>query len=89
MDKASEMLVEGRSNKTVKYSNVHAVCSYLLGCQSILAQEPCSSHLSGTVTNVTHLHLMIGVRKLTNTSIQFEAQSGFININNNKHEIEH
>ena len=37
------MLVEVRSNKTVKYSNVQAVCSYLLGCQSILVQELSSS----------------------------------------------
>ena len=50
MDKTSEMLVEVRSNKTVKYSNVNAVWSCLLGCQSILAQEPCSSRLRGTVT---------------------------------------
>ena len=43
MDKSSEMLVEVRSNKTVKYSNIHAVWSYLLGYQSTLAKEPCSS----------------------------------------------
>ena len=43
--KASEMLEEVRSNKTVKYSNVHAVWSYLLGCQSILVQELSSSSL--------------------------------------------
>ena len=44
------MLVKVRSNKTVKYSNVNAVWSCLLGCQSTLAQEPCSSRLGGTVT---------------------------------------
>ena len=43
------MLVEV-SNKTVKNSNVHAVWSCLLGCQSILAQEPSSSSPDGTVT---------------------------------------
>ena len=55
MDKSSEMLVEVRSNKTVKYSNVHAVWSYLLGCQSTLAQEPSSSSLRGTVTLILAL----------------------------------
>ena len=52
MDKASEMLVEVRSNKTVKQPNVHAVRSCLLGCQSTLAQEPSSSSPGGTVTNL-------------------------------------
>ena len=46
------MLVKVRSNKTVKYSNVNAVWSCLLGCQSTLAQEPCSSCQEGTVTNL-------------------------------------
>ena len=49
-NKASVMLVKVRSNKTVKYSNVNAVWSCLLGCQSTLAQEPCSSRPDGTVT---------------------------------------
>ena len=37
-------------NKTVQYSNVNAVWSCLLGCQSTLAQEPSSSRPDGTVT---------------------------------------
>ena len=41
---------EWNFNKTVKYSNVNAVWSCLLGCQSTLAQEPCSSRPDGTVT---------------------------------------
>ena len=49
------MLVKVRSNKTVKHSNVNAVWSYLLGCQSTLAQEPSSSRPDGTVT----IHLEI------------------------------
>ena len=56
------MLVEVRSNKTVKYSNVHAVWSYLLGCQSTLAQEPCSSSLRGTVT-CTHCTMTSSIAK--------------------------
>ena len=47
--KASDMLVEVRSNKTVKYSNVHADWSYMLGCQSTLAHEPSSSKIRGTL----------------------------------------
>ena len=39
MNKASVMFVKVRSNKTVKHSNVNAVWSYLLGCQSTLAKN--------------------------------------------------
>ena len=41
---------ERNLNKTVKCSNVNAVWSCLLGCQSTLAQEPSSSRPDGTVT---------------------------------------
>ena len=43
---------ERNLNKTVQYSNVNAVWSCLLGCQSTLAQEPSSSRPDGTVTNL-------------------------------------